>query len=378
LLKRLLHLTVLVTGLGLIFSIPPSIDAQSTDEPSEWSLVRECLPQAQPRPEDYTFPGFIASYVPDDGIRALRSETFTTYYLAFAGSNFVEAADFSPDGRWLAIPYGFIETAGAFDVRYLVQELRIMTTGTFPQISARVPWQASFQQGDLTAAAWLDKETFSFPQGSFLNGQTVQQVQPFTGEIRPFGAGTYEHRSPDGARGFQTETGRLALYDLTNPFLSPLAYFPVQQVNLSGMVWSPDSSQLLALEADAGAERWLSLYSRDGVLLARIFDLTVEHLLASVNWSSDGTQFAFTAYDPYDNENALYIGEVANQTVRETCLLLETRYTHTPEEALAWSPDGASLALALPAGLHIYESTANALYRIGDDIGGLMGWMIGE
>ncbi len=377
-LSSLFRFTVLM--LALLFFLPFRLNAQPTAEPTEWSVTRDCLLEPQPRPDDYTFPGFIASYVPDDGIRALRAETFTTYYLAFAGSNFIESVGFSPDGRYLALPYGFIETAGAFDIRYDVDELRIMTTGTYPQIVARVPWQASFQQGDLARIEWLDNETFTFAQGSFLDGQTTQQVEPFTGVVSPFDTGAYQYRSPDGERGFDAESDRPTLRSLTNPFLSetPIASLPAQQVNLSGVVWSPDSSHFAALEADDGEARWLSLYSREGEPLARLYDLTTEHLLANVRWSPDGSQLAFTEYDPYDNENTLFLADVISQTVNDTCVLLDTRYTHPPTEALAWSPDGASLALALPDGFHIYDSAANGLYRIGDDIGGLMAWKVSE
>lgn len=368
----------------LIASNIPPVLAQAV---SEWTLVDECLPAPQPRPDDYRFPGFIASYVPGDGIRALRAETFTTYYLAFAGSNFIEAAAFSPDGRWLALPYGYIETAAAFDVRYRVGELRVMSTGTFPQISARLPWQASFQQGALARIGWLDSETFTFAQGSFLDGQTLQQVQPFTGEISPFAAGAYDQRSPDGTRGFQSDADRLAMLDLTDSAFdrTVLAHFPAQQASFSGIVWSPDSSQLAALEAEVSevsagesGSRWLSLYSRNGDPVAQLFDLTDERLLTNFRWSPDGAQFAFAAYNPYDDESMLYIGDVAGETLRATCVLLNTLYTRSPEHALAWSPDNSSLALTLRDGLHIYDSTVGALYRIGADIGGLMEWKPGE
>jgi WD40 repeat protein len=374
LLKRLLRFT----ALTVIFSISLTIYAQSTDQLTNWSVIRDCFPVPEPRPDDYTFNGFIASYVSDDGIRALRSETFTTYYLAFAGSNFIEMAAFSPDGRWLTVPYGFIETAAAFDIRYRVGELRVMTTGTFPQISARLPWQASFQQGNFTRIRWLDGEAFLYPQGSFLDGQSMQQVQPFTGAVSSADGRQYQDLSPDETRGFQPITGRLALFDIQRPSEDALAYFPVQQANLSSIVWSPDSSQFAALEADTDAARWLTLYSRDGTSIARVFDLTTEHLLANLRWLPDSTKLAFTAYDPYDNENTLYLADITNQTVRDTCILLNTRYTQPPTEALAWSPDSASLALALPDGFYIFDSVENGLYRIGNDIGGLMAWMLGE
>ncbi len=358
------------------------VSAQSADpvERPTWTVVRECLPDAQPRPSDFGFPGFIASYVPGDGIRALRAGTFTTYYLAFAGSNFIESAAFSPDGRWMALPYGFIETAAAFDVRYRVGELRVMSTGTYPQISARVPWQASFQQGALEPVYWLDDEHLVYVSGSFLNGQTPQQVQPFSAEVSRFALGVYDTLAPDHSRGFQADADRLALIDLSQRTSggAVLAHLPSQHANLSGFVWSPDSAQFAALEFDHGAERWLSLIARDGTLLVRLLDVTSDRLLTNFRWSPDSTQFAFTVYNPYDDESLLYTGDMETQTIIERCVLLNTLYTRAPEQALAWSPDSTQLALALTDGLHIYDTVTDTLYRIGDDIGGLIDWKRGE
>lgn len=375
--KHLLRL--LLCSLIPVLSVDVSLNAQPAAVP-QWTIVRDCLPEAQPRPSDFRFPGFIASYVPGDGIRALRSETFTTYYLAFAGSNFIESAAFSPDGRWMALPYGFIETAGAFDVRYRVGELRVMSTGTYPQISARVSWQASFQQGALADIHWLDNERFAFVSGSFLDGQTPQQVQPFNAEVTPFTLGLYDTLSPDHMRGFQADADRAALVDLSTNTSggAVLAHLPSQHANLSGFVWSPDSTQFAALEGDEGSSRWLSLISRDGELSVRLLDVTTDRLLSNFRWSPDSRQFAFSVYNPYDDESLLYTGDVETQTIVERCLPLNTRYHRAPEQALAWSPDSTHLALALPDGLHIYEPSADALYRIGEDIGGLIDWKRGE
>src|SRR5689334_9934321 len=83
----LLYLIMLVGNLTLAQQFPPL-----------WTLNRACATEPIPTPEVFDFPGAIISVVPDDGVRALRATTRQTYYVAFAGSNFIEGGALSPDG----------------------------------------------------------------------------------------------------------------------------------------------------------------------------------------------------------------------------------------------------------------------------------------
>lgn len=342
-----------------------------------WTLVRDCAPEPVPRPEGWTFPGVIVSIMLDDGVRGLRAETFRTYYIAFAGSNFIEGGGLSPDGATFAVPYGYIETAAAFDVRYKVNELRIISTEAVPQIRARIGWKATFQDPDIPQIQWRDDETLIFPQGSFLDGLSPQTVQPFTGESQTsdFGALTGQNISqwsPDFTRAFSPDYDSWALFDLASGavlgrFAAPL------------FLWSPDAS-MFATTSDVENQRGLQLYDRHGTWIDRVADLTTDRRLWNFLWSPDGAKFAYSAYDPYKNENTLYIGDMASKTVTEPCVLLVNRHDGQRESGIIWSPDGTQLALLTssafddPNAVQIMEVATGERYSIGVYAGGFIGW----
>ncbi|HEX2620985.1 MAG TPA: hypothetical protein VHL11_12580, partial [Phototrophicaceae bacterium] len=125
-----------------------------------WAVNRHCAADPIAPPEGWSFPGVIVSTVPEDGIRGLRADTFKTYYIAFAGSNFTEGGALSPDGKWYAVPFGYIQTAASSDLRYIVQELRVMSTEALPKVRAQMVWKASYQVGAIQPIRWLDNASF--------------------------------------------------------------------------------------------------------------------------------------------------------------------------------------------------------------------------
>jgi WD40 repeat protein len=362
---------VKIAGIALLM-IALMLGQPAQDDLPQWSLSRECADDPVARPEGWTFAGIIASIVPDDGIRGLRADTFKTYYLAFAGSNFIEGGALSPDGRFLAVPYGYIETAGTLDVRYKVNELRIISTEAFPQIRARIGWQATFQHPNIPQVLWLDDETLLFPQGSFLDGLSPQRVKPFTNEVMPDTVLMGMRFSPDLTRAFSPDYDSWGLFDLSSGAV--LARYPTLP-----LAWSPDSS-LFARVSDTGMERWLQLVDREGQLLANAADITPDRRLWNFRWSPDGSKFVYSAYDPYKNENTLYIGDMTTQTVTDACVLLVNRHDGEHESGVVWSPDGTQLALLTsqatddPNALQILNVETGERYSIGVYAGGLMGW----
>jgi WD40 repeat protein len=355
--------------LLLLTLAPPS--AQSL---SLWTTTRECAPPSVPRPEGWRFPGVITSLVLDDGIRGFRADTFRTYYLAFAGSNFVEGAALSPDGTWLAVPYGYIQTAAAFDVRYIVNELRLISTGLNPQIQRQLSWQASFQYPDIAPIEWLDNETLLFPQGSFLQGQTLQTVNPLTNEAAPLDVGGLNGKpltalSPDLTYAFSPNLDTWALFDLNSG--ERQEQFPAPALD-----WSPDGRYF----AGVVDGRSLHLYDRDGTAIAHVADVGVDRRVWNFSFAPDGSRFIYTAYDPYQNENTLYIGDMDGETIIDTCILLMNRHDGERESGVLWSPDSTQLVLLTsdrlddPNALQIYDLEENVRYSVGVYIGGLIGW----
>ncbi|MBC8100466.1 MAG: hypothetical protein H7Y11_13560 [Armatimonadetes bacterium] len=361
-------------GLVLLLCVTVSAAAPG------WVTVRQCAADPIATPEGFTFPGVIVSIVPDDGVRALRAETMRTYYIAFAGENFIEGGALSPDGAWYAVPAGYIETAATDDIRYKVNELRVYSTAANPKLTARLGWRATLQYGALTPMQWQDAQTLLFPDGSFLDDAALQVIQPFSGEIQPSTLAKFTHLAPDGLRGFMPMSDGLTLLDTQTE--QALAPFTPSPASVTAFRWSPDSAQFVALRETEDA-RWLALYDRDGVLIADVYDLTRERVLWNLRWSLDGTHFAFSAYDPYRNENSMYVVDVAEQRVSDPCVLLVNRHDGVGVYGAVWSPDGTQMALLTtqsiedPNALQLLDLASGTRYGLGVYSGGLLGWGAG-
>lgn len=328
------------------------------------------------------FSGIIASWVPGDGVRALRPELATTYYLAFDGSNFTAGGAMSPDGRYYAVPNGVIQTNSSADVRYVVQELRVITTETVPRIAARVPWQASFPVGTRFATTqgipsihWLDADTFAFPSGSMNGEQVWQRVAPFSQPttIEDFPAAAASPLSPDGRRGLRPDGLGWAIYDLsTSETSARLPRLSAAQTRL----WSPNSANLAAVvERPSGTA--LALFASDGAPVTDVQAAEPGQQVWNVRWSPDGSRLVYALFDPETEINRVFIYDLTSSETQDTCIDLTTH-----PQALTWSPDGAQLALVADVGggdaLWLFDPAADTLQRLGSASGGLLGWFIGE
>lgn len=361
--KRIFTLVLTVWGICAVFSPLSAIQPACTTP----SLADESL-----------FNGVILSFVPADGVRALRPEIATTYYVAFDGGNLTAGGAVSPDGRFYAVPNGVIQTNSAADVRYVVQEIRIITTETVPRIAARIPWQASFPVGTRFATTqgippvkWLGSEVVAFPSGS-MNGEQVWERVDFSAspvDVQPFEAAALTPLSPDGSRGLQATAGGWLIRDTdTNTIVGRLPRLSAAQFT----AWSPDSARLAAITHQPTSTR-LELFWRGGAPAAVIAEAERGWALWNIRWSPDGKQLAYALYDPEANLSRLYLYDVATGEASDTCLDL---FPHP--QAVAWSADGTRLAVLseqnAEAGLYAFDLTRNALSRLSPYTGGLLGW----
>src|SRR5262249_43612774 len=102
--------------------------APTLAQDSEWTLEQHCMPGAVHLPDDSAFAGAIFT-ADNRGIHASRADRTTSYIIAFEGRNFTPVGDFSPDGRWFAVPYGRVEYGNMLENRYVVTEWRVYSTG---------------------------------------------------------------------------------------------------------------------------------------------------------------------------------------------------------------------------------------------------------
>lgn len=356
--------------------------SQYAAQDSGWTPVEACagLPSAAP---ETPFDGLLVM-VGSDAARAFRDEVATTYVLSFAGGNFVNAGAVSPDGKYYAVPNGVITTVSSSDVRYTVQEIRILSTETVPRIVERIPWRASFpygtrftSSGDIPPIHWLDEDTIQFVSGTISDGHTPVQVDVFEGGEMEIAKGYPAlAASPDRSRALAIRDGGLALIDTATTgivtALPPAPYGALQSA------WSPDGAQLALTTIESG-EIVLRIYRDDAAESETILTLPPEEILWNLRWSPDGTQLAFTTFDPQTNENRLHIADAGARTITDTCLPLVADVDGKPFAALAWSPDSTRIAVltaqtsAQPQ-TQIYAVEGRTRYSLIPAAGRLLGW----
>ncbi len=362
--QRLLTLILLLS----VIVIPPVAAAQDCAAPT--------------LSDPGNFSGVILSIAPAEGVRALRPELPTTYYVAFDGANFTAGGAASPDGRYYAVPNGLIQTNNSADIRYVVQEIRVITTETVPRILARIPWQASFPVGTRFATTqgippvtWLDSQTFAFPTGS-MNGEQIWQRIDFAAsptDIQPFEAAALAPLSPDQRRGLKPDGLGWAVYDIDTA--SQLEHLPRLSAAQT-LAWSPESSRLAAIinQPDGTA---LTLFWRGGAQAISVAQIEAGQAIWNVRWSPDGTRLAYALYDPEINRSRLYLYDVQADLSADTCLDLMPH-----PQAVAWSPDGGQLAVLSDShgesALYAFDPSADTLSRLSPYSGGLLGWFWGE
>jgi WD40 repeat protein len=369
---------LLAAGLSIFLAASSEYAAQSAG----WTPVEACagLPSAAP---DAPFDGLLIM-VDSDAARAFREEIATTYVLSFAGGNFVGAGAVSPDGKYYAVPNGVITTVSSSDVRYTVQEIRIVTTETVPRIVARITWRASFpfgtrftSSGDIPPIQWLDGDTIQFISGTISDGHTPVEVDVFDGGEMDIAKGyPVLAASPDRTRMIAVRDGGLALIDTASAGI--VAALPPTPRGALQAAWSPDGARLALTTVDDGAVT-LRLYRDDAGENETVVTLPPEQILWNLRWSPDGTRLAFTAFDPQTNENRLHIADAAARTVTDTCLPLVADVTGKPFAALAWSPDSTRIAVltaqtsAQPQ-IQIYSVDDRTRYTLIPAAGRLLGW----
>lgn len=341
-------------------------DPRQTTAADPWQITTACAVVSEsPAPLD----GVILTHDPDAGVRALRAGVATTYFIAFEGSNFTGAGALSPDGRWFAMPHGTITTAAAFDVRYRVTEIRVHSTDAVPQIRRRIPWDATFQAGEVPSIRWLDADTLLYPEGGLDDPLTGVSVDPLADPLEKIASplAAYPALAPD----LQAAIGRYqdtdALYDTASGWVR------ARLTDLSGYMWSPDSARFAAVQRLESESVALVVVEAASLETRVLLNVPPDHVVRNLRWSPDGTRLAFSLFDPQENANRLYIGALDGGTLTDPCIGL-----HPGVAAVAWSPDGARLALVTADDrLELYEPGTGERYTLSGFSGGLIGWGAG-
>jgi len=329
-----------------------------SNEAAPWTITEDCLTVEEAFLE--TYPGRIFAYEPGTGIRGISADVPSSYFVAFAGTNFTGASAISPNGAWIAIPAGYINLAGLEDYIYVVNEIRVQSTdfGTV-NITRRIPWQAQFRGTEVDEAVrdirWLDNAAFRYTEETWENDDPAfYTVNAFLdaaeGDDDLFVLDVREGVSPDGTLVFGIEAFEAGVFDRATGDL--IAALSAPRHRLVG--WLPDSGGFITMSYERRENEnvpQVTWFDRNGERVSLITELPVNQF----TWSPRGDRFAFSVYDAARGQNTLYIGDPTTQTLRDTCL--DIRWGNRDlGYGLKWSPTGDALA--------VMRSTINALYIV--------------
>ncbi|MBW4436670.1 MAG: PD40 domain-containing protein [Pleurocapsa minor GSE-CHR-MK-17-07R] len=355
--KWSVNLRRLTLAAGLCALIPGSMSAwaQNTNPAAGWPVSESCLgplpyptiPQTQ-----WDFEGAIFN-ANSEGVRAIRADVSTSYFLALEGSNvFAEAGGFSPDGRYFAYPIGSMNfSVNSFgDNTYGVDAIEVATTGPNPTTIRLADIETignafafssaggGAQSSALGQIYWVDNERFIPPS-------SIGIVNAFTESLESWEKNTplvyLRSFSPDFTRALEynfRENYPPRLYDIENDQI--IAELPEAR---AALYWMPDSSQFLsAIQVPNDDLRsQLALYDRDGQQLELITPFSGR--MESIAISPDGNYFTFVV------DNFLFLADVANRTINDLCFEMVhasgSGFDRGPfARRIVWSPDSERFA----------------------------------
>ncbi len=378
---------ILLLVIGLLV---PEFAIRAQDEPrnlAPWPVIERCVGPATAPPESWTYPGVIM-FTGYAGLHGVSQAWATPRVLSFDFKTGY-GSSLSPDGRWYAVPQiRWVRHDNSYSV--YVDEIRVYSTASAAD-NITLPWglltcDYFWHVGDDLTLRWVDAEHFVYPgtnpvQRDHLGWNLL--VNPVSGKIANWtGAGEISSHpyhffpSPDWSRAVvdSRADGQWALIDpMTGAQIKDLPDLAL----FSRAAWSPDATAFAASKhtplSDGENEIvQLLLFDAVGTLRATIFEDTVPlpTQLTRLAWSNPGQIVSFIIQqDPYNYPPHLYLADVANERVFDTCLEL------TPG---AWSPDGLQFAVMPPDDrdhpIYVFDLEQWALYTVAYHSGTIIGW----
>lgn len=379
---------LLVIGL-----LVPEFAIQAQDEPldlTSWPVIERCVGPATASPEDWSYPGVILleGYA---GLHGVNQQWATPRVLSFDFETGF-GSSLSPDGRWYAVPQSeWYRHSPSPAYSVYVNEIRVYST-IDPADNITLPWGLYWvdfllHDEDNLTLRWVDNEQLVFrgtdPVETRSHGELLL-VNPFSGEIVGW-SGVREvathpdhfFPAPDWSRAVVDEWAD-GVWVLVDPVTGALIADLPDLARLSTAVWSPDSMAFIAskdtvrLDSDDNHAQ-LYLFDADGTLRATVFDAQVDpYSLDEVAWSNSGQYVSFLVWqesDAWSGSPRLYLADIENERVIDTCLTVIPR---------AWSPDRWQLAVMPPGDrdrpIYVFDLEQWALYTIAYHSGTIIGW----
>ena len=371
--------------LMLTLILPPLIlsaqestpEATSQPDTEGWPIVQRCVGEPTTPPDEWTYDGTIFTYTQDQGVRALRADQPTTYFIAFNGENFNEAGAFSPDGRWYAVPAGIrrsIEESFG-DYYWEVNKIRVFSTSPSNELMVQISWSAVFRGSRQTAVQrimWINNEQFIYSDFDIYgrNATHLYNINPFSGEIQRLegevSIAYFDGLSPDGTRTFiRFHSFRERRIELLN-IADETSVLDLSSQDLWFLGWLPDSSGLLlsTYQEDYNSIIYMDNNGRNTeTIFAASFS---RENISDFRWSSDSRKFVGRIEQ--NGEYSLFIGDTVERVIIDLCIT-----ARWPQ----WSPDSTHLVF-VSEGIQILDLDNYDRYAVASDIGIPIAWRAGE
>ncbi len=374
--------TFIIALLTLLSIGSPIYAQEATATPDTgWPIEERCVGAPTKPPKGWSYDGTIlmTGYA---GIHGVNAKWDTPRVLIFLDDNELWGGSLSPDGKWYASPYGTRETTETYNTITETHEIHVynLTQESNPLVIK--PAEAITFQQTHGSIYWKDNRQFIFGTNDGTN-----LIDFSTGKKASW---NYLDNIFDGSDhvkfDFSPDWSRVIYYNYDQErrsfaVIRDLIYqTDFEKLNLrKPVVWKHDSSGFIAdisqnlFYGKGDLEEGLALYNKNGDVITSIFKAPDGQQFGRLNaaWSSDNRYFAFIAFDYYaDNgnwyvsdyarKNTLYIADMQNQKIINTCL--------PSGVGLAWHPNKNQLVFLTPGdGLRdvmIYDLDTYKLYAV--------------
>ncbi len=307
-------------GILLMITMPTML-AQSSEFNNEWLIDEQCIEPSSP-PDDWTYDGVIVTQ-DEAGLHGIRADMDTSYFLAFDNDEqFLVMASFSPDGQWLVIPRGRHIPSQYIIPYYSVLEIsdywifRVHPNREFVGNEDFFLTHHFGTESPKRRIRWLDNDHF------IINFGTTPYAVPLDS--------TYAKETEVPIDTYHLEVQPTGYtYQLLDYQENILFTLDSNRYQFGAFALSPQSDQLAIIRIDH----------------------TTTPLQAT-----------------------LLIGGKDTHTLWKTCLTASVE-TMRDLPALAWSPDGASLAVNMDGQLLIVQSASRHAYSITPTVGRIRDWL---
>jgi hypothetical protein len=384
-------LVLLISLASLLLLGAPAIHAQEATATSDtgWPAEKRCVGAPTKAPKGWSYDGTIlmTGYA---GIHGVNAKWDTPHVLVFLGDNDLWGGALSLDGKWYASPYGDRIPPEVSSTTTQTKEIRIYNLTIQSQPIIIRPVESYSRGGDYTSIYWQGNDSIIYRTDD--GTQSINRLTQEKTTLKQFD-GLYD--GEDIRRFSFSPNLSYVIYHKFEPHEPGDAVIrdlrtqnDIKQLKIKNPItWNPNSSEFTAILGDnigygrGKLEEQLALFDKTGIFLSAVMKAPDGQQFGRLNsvWSSDGHYFAFILFDyftgygewrafNYDTKNTLYIADVQNKKIINTCLSIGMRMAwHPSEHQLTFLNPGNGLKDVLIFDLDTYMLHPIAKHIVGDN-----------